>query len=166
MSNIEGDLKGGTASKHLNAISERILEQDPHPAGDTAAVDRRTRPGNAKVLSEAGFGVTTATVDVSSGASVHALVENATSLGEVHGVIHAASVSPSQASPETILKSRSLRNRAPAGGIWQGDRGRRRGPRDRVAVRAPTAFAFGRAGHSPGNHAGRGVDQAADASTG
>jgi NAD(P)-dependent dehydrogenase (short-subunit alcohol dehydrogenase family) len=57
-----------------------------------------------KVLSEAGFDVTTATVDVSSRASVHALVESATSLGEVHGVIHAAGVSPSQASPETILK--------------------------------------------------------------
>jgi NAD(P)-dependent dehydrogenase (short-subunit alcohol dehydrogenase family) len=58
----------------------------------------------AKVLSEAGFGVTTATVDVSSRASVHALVEKATSLGDIHGVIHAAGVSPSQASPETILK--------------------------------------------------------------
>jgi hypothetical protein len=32
------------------------------------------------------------------------LVENATSLGEIHGVIHAAGVSPSQASPETFLK--------------------------------------------------------------
>src|SRR5712671_2070963 len=58
----------------------------------------------AKTLSEAGFNVTTATVDVSARASVHALVEKATSLGEVSGVIHAAGVSPSQASPETILK--------------------------------------------------------------
>lgn len=58
----------------------------------------------AKTLSEAGFNVTTAKVDVSSRASVHALVEQATSLGEVSGVIHAAGVSPSQASPETILK--------------------------------------------------------------
>jgi NAD(P)-dependent dehydrogenase (short-subunit alcohol dehydrogenase family) len=58
----------------------------------------------AKVLSEAGFALTTATVDVSSRASVRALVEKATSLGEIHGVIHAAGVSPSQASPETILK--------------------------------------------------------------
>jgi NAD(P)-dependent dehydrogenase (short-subunit alcohol dehydrogenase family) len=58
----------------------------------------------AKTLSEAGFTVTTAKVDVSSRASVHALVEQATSLGEVSGVIHAAGVSPSQASPETILK--------------------------------------------------------------
>src|SRR5579862_9981012 len=58
----------------------------------------------AKTLSDAGFNVTTATVDVSSRSSVHALVEAATKLGEVFGVIHAAGVSPSQASPETILK--------------------------------------------------------------
>jgi NAD(P)-dependent dehydrogenase (short-subunit alcohol dehydrogenase family) len=58
----------------------------------------------AKVLSDAGFSVSTTKVDVSSRVSVHALVEQATSLGEVSGVIHAAGVSPSQASPETILK--------------------------------------------------------------
>jgi NAD(P)-dependent dehydrogenase (short-subunit alcohol dehydrogenase family) len=58
----------------------------------------------AKTLSDAGFDVTTATVDVSSRVSVHALVEAATALGEVVGVIHAAGVSPSQASPEMILK--------------------------------------------------------------
>jgi len=58
----------------------------------------------AKVLFDAGFNVSTATVDVSSRASVHALVEAATKLGEVSGVIHAAGVSPSQASPETILR--------------------------------------------------------------
>lgn len=58
----------------------------------------------AKTLSDAGFNVSTVTVDVSSRASVHALVEKATSLGEISGVIHAAGVSPSQASPETILK--------------------------------------------------------------
>jgi NAD(P)-dependent dehydrogenase (short-subunit alcohol dehydrogenase family) len=58
----------------------------------------------ARILTDAGFNVTTATVDVSSRASVHALVETATQLGEVSGVIHAAGVSPSQASPDTILK--------------------------------------------------------------
>jgi NAD(P)-dependent dehydrogenase (short-subunit alcohol dehydrogenase family) len=58
----------------------------------------------AKTLSDAGFDVSTASVDVSSRASVHALVEMATALGEVSGVVHAAGVSPSQASPETILK--------------------------------------------------------------
>jgi NAD(P)-dependent dehydrogenase (short-subunit alcohol dehydrogenase family) len=58
----------------------------------------------AKTLSDAGFEVSTATVDVSSRASVQALVQIATALGEVSGLIHAAGVSPSQASPETILK--------------------------------------------------------------
>jgi NAD(P)-dependent dehydrogenase (short-subunit alcohol dehydrogenase family) len=58
----------------------------------------------AKTLIDAGFNVATTTVDVSSRNSVHALVETATHLGEVYGVIHAAGVSPSQASPETILK--------------------------------------------------------------
>jgi NAD(P)-dependent dehydrogenase (short-subunit alcohol dehydrogenase family) len=58
----------------------------------------------AKTLFDAGFNVSTATVDVSSRASVHALVETATKMGEISGVIHAAGVSPSQASPETILK--------------------------------------------------------------
>ena len=58
----------------------------------------------AKVLSEAGFEVSTAIVDVSTRESVHALVETAASLGSVTGVIHAAGVSPTQASPATILK--------------------------------------------------------------
>src|SRR5208282_6756031 len=58
----------------------------------------------AKTLSEAGFEVKTTTVDVSSRGSVEALVAKASTLGDVHGVIHAAGVSPSQASPETILK--------------------------------------------------------------
>jgi NAD(P)-dependent dehydrogenase (short-subunit alcohol dehydrogenase family) len=58
----------------------------------------------AKTLDDAGFQVSTATVDVSSRASVHALAEQASALGDIHGVIHAAGVSPTQASPETILK--------------------------------------------------------------
>ncbi len=58
----------------------------------------------AKVLSDAAFEVSTAIVDVSSRKSVHALVETATAIGTITGVIHAAAVSPSQASPATILK--------------------------------------------------------------
>jgi NAD(P)-dependent dehydrogenase (short-subunit alcohol dehydrogenase family) len=58
----------------------------------------------AKTLSQAGFEVSVATVDVSSRASVEALVRTATSRGEVTGLIHAAGVSPSQAPPEVILK--------------------------------------------------------------
>jgi hypothetical protein len=53
---------------------------------------------------DAGFRVSTALVDVSSRASFQAHVEQATKLGEVSGVIHAAGVSPSQALPEVILK--------------------------------------------------------------
>ena len=58
----------------------------------------------AKTLSEAGFEVTTTAVDISSRASIEGVVAKATSIGEVHGLIHAAGVSPSQASPDTILK--------------------------------------------------------------
>jgi NAD(P)-dependent dehydrogenase (short-subunit alcohol dehydrogenase family) len=65
------------------------------------------RPQNAdaaaEVLSNAGFDVNTAILDVSSRESVHALVQTAMALGDVSGVIHAAGVSPSQASPQTIL---------------------------------------------------------------
>jgi NAD(P)-dependent dehydrogenase (short-subunit alcohol dehydrogenase family) len=46
----------------------------------------------AEVLSNAGFEVRTATVDVSSRASVHALVQAGTALGEITGVIQAARV--------------------------------------------------------------------------
>ena len=58
----------------------------------------------AEVLSNAGYDVTVATVDVSSRKDVQALVETATGLGPVIGLVHAAGVSPSQASVATILK--------------------------------------------------------------
>jgi len=64
----------------------------------------------AKVLSEAGFEVSSTLVDVSSRASVHALVEMATAIGPVIGVIHAAGVSPSQASPEPHATAEAHRN--------------------------------------------------------
>jgi NAD(P)-dependent dehydrogenase (short-subunit alcohol dehydrogenase family) len=57
----------------------------------------------AKVMSDAGYDVSVATANVSSRDAVHALVERATGLGDVTGLIHAAGVSPSQASPATIL---------------------------------------------------------------
>jgi len=58
----------------------------------------------ATVLSDAGFEVTAAIVDVSSRESVHALVEQAVAIGAVTRLIHAAGVSPTQASPAAILK--------------------------------------------------------------
>ena len=58
----------------------------------------------AEVLGNAGYEVGVATVDVSSREDVQSLAEAATELGHVTGLIHAAGVSPSQASPATILK--------------------------------------------------------------
>jgi len=58
---------------------------------------------SADIMRNAGFDVSTATVDISSRQSIHTLVETATKFGVVTGLIQAAGVSPSQASPETIL---------------------------------------------------------------
>ena len=58
----------------------------------------------ARTLGDAGFDVSTANVDVSLRASVHALAGMAASIGDISGLIHAAGVSPTQASAETILK--------------------------------------------------------------
>ncbi len=58
----------------------------------------------ARTLSDAGFEVSTSNVEVSSRPSVRALVDKATAIGDIVGLIHAAGVSPSQASPEMILK--------------------------------------------------------------
>lgn len=57
----------------------------------------------AKILRDAGFEVSTTLVDVSSRPSVHGLVETAKAIGGVTGLIHAAGVSPSQATPSVIF---------------------------------------------------------------
>jgi NAD(P)-dependent dehydrogenase (short-subunit alcohol dehydrogenase family) len=69
-----------------------------------ADLNQENNQAAAKTLSEAGFVVSTSSVDVSSRPSVHALVETATKIGSITGLVHAAGVSPSQASPTTILK--------------------------------------------------------------
>lgn len=84
----------GQAIARRVGSGNRILLADLHQENSEAA---------AKVLSDAGFLVSTAIVDVSSRESVHALVETATALGGITGLIHAAGVSPSQASPSTIF---------------------------------------------------------------
>jgi len=58
----------------------------------------------AAVLNNAGFEVSTAIVDVSSREAVKNLAQKAVTIGDVTGVIHAAGVSPSQASVKDILK--------------------------------------------------------------
>jgi NAD(P)-dependent dehydrogenase (short-subunit alcohol dehydrogenase family) len=68
-----------------------------------ADVRQENAEAAAAVMRDAGFDVGTAAVDVSKREAVRALVQKATALGEVTGLIHAAGVSPTQASPATIL---------------------------------------------------------------
>jgi len=68
-----------------------------------ADLNQENNKAAAKTLSEAGFDVSTSFVDVSSRTSVLELVKTATTIGNITGLIHAAGVSPSQASPTTIL---------------------------------------------------------------
>jgi len=84
----------GQAIARRVGVGKHVLLADLREENATAA---------AEVLSNAGFEVSTATVNVSSRESIQKLVGAATSVGEVTGVIHAAGVSPSQASPATIL---------------------------------------------------------------
>lgn len=58
----------------------------------------------ADILANAGFDVSAAAVDISSRASVEALLAKAQSLGTITGLVQAAGVSPSQAPIEAILK--------------------------------------------------------------
>jgi NAD(P)-dependent dehydrogenase (short-subunit alcohol dehydrogenase family) len=84
----------GQAIARRVSAGKHVVLADLHRANADAA---------AEVMRNAGFAVSTETVDVSSRESVHALVETATTFGDVTGVIHAARVSPSQASPASIL---------------------------------------------------------------
>jgi NAD(P)-dependent dehydrogenase (short-subunit alcohol dehydrogenase family) len=85
----------GQAIARRVGAGKHILLADLQPENAGAA---------AKVLSEAGFDVRTAIVDVSSRESVRALIHKATETGEISGLIHAAGVSPTQATPSVILK--------------------------------------------------------------
>lgn len=85
----------GQAIARRVGAGKHILLADLHQENSNAA---------AKVLLDAGFEVSTAVVDISSRESVQALVERSLQIGGITGLIHAAGVSPSQASPETIFK--------------------------------------------------------------
>jgi NAD(P)-dependent dehydrogenase (short-subunit alcohol dehydrogenase family) len=85
---------GQAIARRVSAGKHVVLADLRQAAADAAA----------KTLGEAGFDVSARTVDVSSRASVISLVEATAAIGDVSGVIHAAGVSPTQASPDTILK--------------------------------------------------------------
>ena len=84
----------GQAIARRIGAGKHILLADLHKENADAA---------AKSFIEAGFEVSTAIVDISSRESVHSLVETANKIGAIVGVIHAAGVSPSQASPVLTL---------------------------------------------------------------
>jgi len=75
----------GQAIARRVSAGKRVLLADLRPENAKAA---------AEVMSNAGFEVSTTTVDISSRESIHKVVETATKLGEVTGLIHAAGVSP------------------------------------------------------------------------
>ena len=85
---------GQAIARRVSAGKHVVLADLRQENADTAA----------KVLLDAGFEVTTAVVDVSSRESIQALVQLATTIGEVTAVIHSAGVSPSQAPVSTILR--------------------------------------------------------------
>jgi NAD(P)-dependent dehydrogenase (short-subunit alcohol dehydrogenase family) len=85
----------GQAIARRVGVGKQVLLADLRQENSDAA---------AKVLSEAGFEVSTAIVDVSSRESVRSLIDTASAMGGISGLIHAAGVSPTQASPSTILK--------------------------------------------------------------
>jgi NAD(P)-dependent dehydrogenase (short-subunit alcohol dehydrogenase family) len=85
----------GQAIARRVGVAKHVVLADMRPENAKAAAD---------VMSNAGYDVSVATVDVSSRDAVLALVESAGSRGDITGLIHAAGVSPSQASPATILK--------------------------------------------------------------
>ena len=85
----------GQAIARRVGVGKHVLLADMRPDNANAA---------ALILGNAGYQVSVATLDASSRDAVHALVETATGLGDVTGLIHAAGVSPTQAPPATILK--------------------------------------------------------------
>ena len=86
--------------------------------GMGASVARRVGPAHAILLADRdekllaatdasmrddGYRVSTSVVDVADRASVRAMVEKASSIGQIAGVVHTAGVSPVQASPARII---------------------------------------------------------------
>ena len=85
----------GQAIARRIGVAKHIILADVRAENASAA---------AEVMSNAGYDVTVATVDVSSREAVRALVAQAARAGEVTGLVHAAGLSPSQASPAMVFK--------------------------------------------------------------
>ena len=97
MTNVNVVIGAGSIGQ---AIARRV-SADKHVV--LADLRKENAEAAAKVMSDAGFDVSATTVDISSRKSIQAVVETAMARGTVTGLIHAAGVSPTQASPATIL---------------------------------------------------------------
>jgi len=84
---------GQAIARRISAGKHVVLADLRHANAEAAA----------EVMRNAGFDVSTSTVDVSSRRSIQALVETASRHGDITGLVHAAGVSPSQAPVEAIL---------------------------------------------------------------
>ncbi|MFZ1977839.1 MAG: SDR family oxidoreductase [Bacteroidota bacterium] len=84
---------GQAIARRVGAGKHIVLATRHQESADAAAQSFR----------DAGFEASTAIVEMSSRKSVHSLVETATEIGPITGVIHAGGVSASQAAPATVL---------------------------------------------------------------
>lgn len=83
------------------AIARRVGSEKKIIVGDKKLENARA---TAKIMTDAGFDVTAVETDISSRDSILALIAEGRKHGEIHMLINAAGVSPSQAPIETILK--------------------------------------------------------------
>ncbi len=85
----------GQAIARRVSTGRMVLVADVHSANAVSV---------AEIMNEAGFDARPTTVDVTSRSSVEALVDQATALGDVTGLVHSAGVSPSSAPPSVIFR--------------------------------------------------------------
>lgn len=83
------------------AIARRVGSGKKIIVGDKKVENARA---TAKIMTDAGFDVTAVETDISNRDSIRALIAEGQKHGEIHMLINAAGVSPSQAPIETILK--------------------------------------------------------------
>ena len=140
----------GQAIARRVSSGKQVLLADLHQGNADAA---------AEVLSNAGFEVSTATVDVSSRESVHALVQM-----RRHHRCHPRRRRLAQPGAAGDDPGRGpLRNRPGTRGIRQRHRARRRRDRHRVTVRTPSRRTDRRTRRHPCHDADRGIARAAHA---
>ncbi len=85
---------GQAIARRVGAGDHIVLADLRQEAADSAA----------KILEDAGFEISTITVDISSRDSILKLIEHAQQFGQIKNLINAAGVSPSQAPVNAILK--------------------------------------------------------------